>query len=319
MKIQRVSNDSQKFQSNINKFGEDDLISQARRNYLREHLSQNTLPFYDILGQEKRLEEYELKKLIASLCGQKVNQDSQLSIFKKIYQIPTNPQNTTQKLKGKLNNEAIENLPLFNLELVSNKLGVYRGQTLNGNLNALKVLKQAGIERIVDLAGYEGLKETCKDMGLEYLYYSTPPYYFLQGQMFKTEEGCKEQALHQCKYFRITDKSAETYVNRNLEHWRKNLKIELDDFVKFIQTMKKGKLYIGCEYGTYTTDNALMLNAFFNPLYVREKKFVTTYNRPFTSKLINLYKNLTTEHKRLLGWIKEFDQLTLKRLQAMAL
>lgn len=317
MYIQRVSNGSPKFQSNINKFGDDDLISQARRNWLRENIVDNSMPYYEIIGQEKRLEEYELKKLVASLCGQKLNQDSLNTVFQKLK--PRNSEVSKRVSVPKeslLNDEAIENLSLMNIALVSKKLGVYRGQTLNGNFYALNVLKQAGIERIVDLAGYEELEETCKKMGLEYLYYSTPPYYFIQGQMFKTEEICKNNAIRQSLLFNYTKEETETFVNRSVERWHKFLEEEINDFIKFIQTMQKGNLYIGCEFGTYTTENALMLNAHFNPLFLRGQKFISTYNRVLTPKLINLYKNLTIEHKQLLGWTKEYDQLVLKRLQS---
>lgn len=317
MYIQRVSNGSPKFQSNINKFGDDDLVSQSRRSWLRENIVDNSMPYYEIIGQEKRLEEYELKKLVASLCGQKLNQDSLNSVFQKLK--PRNSEvskSVSVPKESLLNNEAIENLSLMNLALVSKKLGVYRGQTLNGNFYALNVLKQAGIERIVDLAGYEGLEETCEKMGLEYLYYSTPSYYFIQGQMFKTEEICKNDAKHQTLLFNYTKEDAEAAINRSVERWHKYLDKEINDFIKFIQTMQKGNLYIGCEFGTYTTENALMLNAHFNPLFLRGQKFISTYNRVLTPKLINLYKNLTIEHKQLLGWTKEYDQLVLKRLQS---
>ena len=81
--------------------------------------------------------------------------------------------------------------------------------------------------------------------------------------------------------------------------------------------MQKGHLYIGCEYGTYTTDNALMLNAYFNPLYIKCSKYVTPYNKSLTNRLINLYQNLSTEHKNLMGWTKDFDALTKKALLAL--
>ena len=100
--------------------------------------------------------------------------------------------------------------------------------------------------------------------------------------------------------------------------WEKNKNAEIDEFVSFIQEMKKGNLYIGCEYGTQTTDNALMLNAFFNPMYVRTKKYVTSYNIIYTKKLEKLYKNLTQEHKERMGWSKEFEAGLVENLKAIS-
>ena len=48
----------------------------------------------------------------------------------------------------------------------------------------------------------------------------------------------------------------------------------LNNFVKFIQTMQKDYVYIGCEYGKYKTDNALMVNKFFNPAFEDGKNYI---------------------------------------------
>lgn len=299
------------------KFGEDDSISQIRREFLREHILENSMPNYEIFSSAKKLEEYELNKLIASLCGQKFHQDSLQPILKTL-----KPKNTevTKKILPKqdvaLNHELIESLPLFNLALVSKKLGVYRGQTLNAHPNALRVFKEAGGERIVDLAGYEGLEDNCKQLGLEYFYYSTPPYYFCLGEVFKSEDEQRENYLRHCSLFGYSEKESRDYFETATNHWKTCVDNELKDFVEFIKTMQKGNLYIGCEYGTYATDNALMLNSVFNPLYVRTPKFITPYNRSFLPKLLNLYKNLTPEHKLQMGWSKEFDAYVLKNLHS---
>ena len=302
----------------LNSCGDDDVISQARRAFIREHYVNEIMPYSDILDNSKRLEEYELKKMVASLCGQKVSSDSLSSIYETLkFKKSELPSNLPKAPSCRLNFEAIEELPIFNLELSSAKLGVYRGQTLQANPNYLKLVKQAGIERIVDLAGYEALEENCKELGLEYLYYATPPYYFLQGSMFKTEQDCRKTALRQGRLFQYSEGETKMVVERSVNVWKKHLEEELDDFVKFILTMQKGNLYIGCEYGTYTTDNAMMLNSYFNPLYVREKKYVNFHNRIFLNQFVNLYKNLRIEHKELMGWTKQFDTMLHKKLLAL--
>ena len=300
-------------------FGDDDAISQLRRTYIREHYLKETFPLYYNSNNSGRLEEYELKQLLASLCGKKVRSDSLESVFKTLK--PENMELPAKFLipeKGGLANDIIQNLPILNLDLVSQKMGVYRGATLQASSkNLLDMIKQAGIERIIDLAGYESLEDSCKDIGLEYLYYSTPSYYLISGEMFKTKANCKESALLQSRLFALSKKETNAFVERSITSWEQNIKEELNDFVKFITTMQKGHLYIGCEYGTYTTDNALMLNAYFNPLYIKCSKYVTPYNKSLTNRLINLYQNLSTEHKNLMGWTKDFDALTKKALLAL--
>ena len=53
--------------------GYDDEISKLRREYIREHYYNNVMPYQSIYEREKRLDEFELNKLIGSLLGKKVN------------------------------------------------------------------------------------------------------------------------------------------------------------------------------------------------------------------------------------------------------
>lgn len=310
MKINNINNFTPSLKSNDKNFGYDDSISHERRSYLREHILENTMPYYEILENSKRLEKYELKKLISSLCGQKFNQDSLQNIFKQIQHSTTSSPktNSTLNFADNVNSDLIENLPLYNLELISKKMDAYRGESLVGNSYALEILKRAGIERIIDLIGYEYLKDDCARLGLEYHCFPMNPLSLNQKAMFKTKEENKQTFFSHCRRFGYQGKNAKDYIQKRLSSWEENKNKELDEFVKFIQTMQKGKLYIGCEYGTHTTDNTLMLNAFFNPAYINTKKYITSFNYIYVKKLEKLYQNLTPEHKKLMGWTREFDK-----------
>lgn len=318
MQINSIKNISPKFCSDTktNVFGYDDKISQERRDFLREDILERTMPNYSILENSGRLEKYELKKLISTLCGQKLNQDSLIDIFKQFYHPNQNiklPFTSNQNVI--VDQEMIESLPLYNLDIVSQKMNVYRGESLNDNLHALKILKQAGIERIIDLIGYNTLKEDCAIAGLEYFAFPLSPHSFNQKIMFKTEEENKIACYNICRRYGYTEKERNKYIKQMMNDWEKNKNAEIDEFVKFIQEMKKGNLYIGCEYGTQTTDNALMLNAYFNPMYARTKKYITSYNIIYTRKLEKLYKNLTPEHKELMGWTSDFEKKLVENLK----
>lgn len=56
---------SQNF-DDANVFGYDD-VSKMRREHIREHIYENAIPYQSIYERERRLEEFELKKLINSL------------------------------------------------------------------------------------------------------------------------------------------------------------------------------------------------------------------------------------------------------------
>lgn len=321
MQINIIKNTSLNFcaDNNAKTFGYDDRISQERRDFLREDILERSMPNYNILENNGRLEKYELKKLISTLCGQKLNQDSLIDIFKQFYHPNQNIKIPLSKKENVVvDYEMIESLPLYNLDIVSKNLNVYRGESLNDNLHALQVLKSAGLERIIDLIGYKTLKDDCAIAGLEYFVFPMNPYSFNQKIMFKTEEENKLACYNICRRYGYTENERNNYIKQMMTDWEKNKNAEIDEFVSFIQEMKKGNLYIGCEYGTQTTDNALMLNAFFNPMYVRTKKYVTSYNIIYTKKLEKLYKNLTQEHKERMGWSKEFEAGLVENLKAIA-
>ena len=81
MKVYRVNLHTPQFTSNV--LGYDDEISKSRREYIREHYNSYTMPYYSIYEKEGRLEEYELNRLISSLRGEKLNQDSPENVIAK--------------------------------------------------------------------------------------------------------------------------------------------------------------------------------------------------------------------------------------------
>lgn len=321
MYINKIRTNNPQFSSNKkNVFGFDDAISQERREFLRDHFLNETIPYYSILEGKNRLEKYELEKLMGSLYGQKLNQDSMQSILQVIHRKKINylPSQIVQTFNNKIDHKMMEELPLWNLDLVSEKLGVYRGESLQGNLIYLKTVQKAGIQRIVDLAGYENLEEDCKELGLEYHYYPmTPHLFFINNPMFKSEEEMKTKFFNQSRLFGYKNKAQQIYKDTQLKAWRKNKDKEIDKFIKFIQFMQKGNLYIGCEWGTYTTDGGLMLNYFFNPLFQGTSEYLSPDNKIHLCEVRKLYNNLTSEHKKMLGWTKEFDTATAKKLEKL--
>lgn len=287
MKVYRVNQHTPQFTSNI--LGYDDEISKSRREYIREHYNSYTMPYYSIYEKEGRLEEYELNRLISSLRGEKLNQDSPENVIAQ--KLPKPEPITVQTPPERVNDSLMEKVPLYNVEPIWSDItpNSYRGQSPFENPSSLKILKNAGIKTVVDLCGYTGFKDVVRKSGLDYLCFIVNTDFFRQ-DIFSTRK--------------------DTCVKLNNETF-------LDNFVKFIQTMQKDYVYIGCEYGKYKTDNALMCNHFFNPAFKDGRAYLTSYNMCYVSKLENLYNNLKPEHKTLMGWTKEFDSYVYKRIKKL--
>ena len=85
--------------------------------------------------------------------------------------------------------------------------------------------------------------------------------------------------------------------------------------IKFVKTMAQDNVYIGCMLGTLRTDNALMLNHFFNPQASNTSNCITWRNRELLDKLEILYNNLSSMNKEELGWTKEFEAAFIPKLE----
>ena len=79
--------------------------------------------------------------------------------------------------------------------------------------------------------------------------------------------------------------------------------------------MQKGYYYIGCEFGTYKTDDYLLLNSIFNPKAANDS---IPRVDPFKLDMVkDLYDKLTPKDKQRMGWTKEFDENVPKRINAI--
>lgn len=268
------------FQSNIfddeNVLGYDDVISQQKRDLIREHYDSWHMPYRNI--DKTRKTEYGMQKILGELISK----------------------------PKKVDFKSVLGLPVYNVCCVGEKS--FRGQTLADNYECLDVLKESGIERVVDLLGYSDYKEAVEKRGLEYFSFRMDDFIW-QNHAFKTLDRVKSTAKSEIIAYEI--ENPDEYMERSiLTHERQKRKF-IDKFVNFINFMQKDYFYIGCEYGKYKTDDALLLNSVFNPKFATDNFNVDGFKY---EDLRNLYNNLEPEDKAKMGWTKEFDENVLVRI-----
>ena len=86
-------------------------------------------------------------------------------------------------------------------------------------------------------------------------------------------------------------------------------------FVDYIKVMQEGNTYKACDYGTYRTDDAVMLNSFFNPKANRHS--VVVRRDYFSDYIKTLYKNLTSKDKLKMGWDGNWEKQFAKMLKSV--
>ncbi len=265
--------------------GYSDKISEDSRKAIREWQEIYYTPYKSIYEKECNLSEYQMNQLLGALMQGPKEVD-----YSKVTGIP-----------------AYHVRPVEGTDETC-----YRGSTLVNEPEALKTLKEAGIERVIDLVGYYGYDKRVKEAGLEYY---CPD--FGHGQLGIWEEEAfndvKDTIKRETAYYTPLDlKANERYLELRTKSLEKHSRRSVERFVEYIETMQKGYYYIGCEFGTYKTDDFLLLNEYFNP---KVDACVPRGDLFKLDMMKDLYNKLTPEDKKRMGWTKEFDEGVPKRIQ----
>lgn len=158
----------------------------------------------------------------------------------------------------------------------SPKTNIYRGQSLMYSSDAdIKSLKDAGFKQVIDFAGFGNeYKLRVEKAGMDFSDFYMENFW---------DDG-------------VFGKSNSPDCKRNF----------INKFVEFINKMQEGYAYIGCDFGTYKTDEAVMLNSFFNPKANRHS--VVVRHDFMIDKMRILYENLTSADKLKMKWDAEWEK-----------
>ena len=279
------------FKSNWREFCYDDEMSKQNRQFIRERLE---APFKEYEIQNSgRLGEYELNQLIKSLVLAK-------PVFK------TEPEKNSE-----INYELLESAELDNFEPLYGNNSI-RASVDNLSKEQLEIIRQSGIKHIIDLRNWG---EPIKYDGIEVINF--PILDINQNTAIKmTEDEYMEKQLELDRQMRIGELTSEE-LGRLKEgskiSYQQDRKELCDNFVRFIQTMQRENVLIGCEFGTKTTDYAIQLDYFFNP---KADIMLFGKDKYFGIKMQRIYELLSDDDKKAMGWDEEFDKNFSKRLES---
>ena len=271
-----------------NVIGYDDDVSRLRRNYIREHYNTYKMPYQSIYESEGRMSEYQLNNLLKQLNHR----------------------------PNYVSDKKMQNIPLTGIEMINKNS--YRGCSPMADLKSVKLLKDAGIKHIVDIEGFEELKDECEKQNIKYSNFLIEEEVdFFDRDIFKTKNSI---IAERTQFFRdIIGASPERVkqgVDDGLKSWEKSKRNMIEYFTDFIKTMQAGNVYIGCKCGTIRTDIALMLNQLFNPKQANFKNNIE-YNQKLLDNAVILYKNLDDTDKLKMGWNDEFDKHFLDNIEKL--
>ena len=265
-----------------NTLGYDDEISQSRRNFIREHYDSYRMPYQSIYETEGRLSEYRLNNLI----------------------------NTLTNKPRKVDSSSIISLPVPNIRYIGNNS--YRGASMVDKPECLQALKDAGIKHVISLYYSPEYEKAVKQTGLDYHCFDMKRGNEAGIEGLWSCDVCKSKQSYEnlIKGIFGDDKNA---IEIRLEAYDRDCRGPIDELVGFVKRMQEGYCYVGCEFGTNTTSDALVyINRAFNPQDGRELEFFDYYK---ADCLRNLYDKLTVNDKKLMRWTKQFDLNFLPKLE----
>lgn len=96
--------------------------------------------------------------------------------------------------------------------------------------------------------------------------------------------------------------------------------VSKEGLINLINTINNGDYYIGCWWGTNTTDQAIVVNQFFNPNNKIVSKTRIERNKDHNynyciSMMAITAEELTKEDKQALGWTPEFEKKFNERIE----
>ncbi len=266
-----------------NTLGYDDEISQSRRKFIREHYDSYRMPYQSIYETEGRLSEYRLNNLI----------------------------NTLTNKPRKVDYSSIISLPVPNIRSIGNNS--YRGASMVDKPECLQVLKDAGIKHVISLYYSPEYEKAVKQTGLDYHCFDMKRGNEAGIEGLWASDVCNSRQSYEnsLKGMFGDDKNA---IKIRMEAYDRDSRGLIDELVGFVRRMQEGYCYVGCEFGTNATSDALFyINRAFNPkCRCKELEFFDYYK---ADCLRNLYDKLTVNDKKLMGWTKQFDLNFLPKLE----
>ena len=270
----------------------DDEISAKRRNFIRERLNEDVFQGSDVFLQNPRLEEYELNQLIKKITKKEKFQKNEAS---------------------KIDEEIMKTLPMYNIKPIKGTTS-YKGGTIDLTDEICQKLKQAGVLEVISFLEYDFNDDICKRNGLDCFCYPVGFRFWDKSASFKSRQEVIKDAINS---FYISGSGLEAdkdkYVKDKIEAWEKDNRIFINNFINFINEMKKDNLYIGCACAFNRTYDMFALNHLFNPDAFETEPFNSVVHLNY-DRIKNLYYNLTPIDKKKMGWDNSFDKSFLKRL-----
>ena len=270
--------------------GYDDYESSMKRKALREHLEDSLhLGYQDYYELPKSDEEME--RMLKS-WGLKVDH-----ITKKI------------------------TVPSW-LNLIALGNNNYRGAL--PNFSGYKALKESGIKTVISATPHDNHKDAVEKNRMEYieLVVKHPSITGLKDYIFADLAFTDEDYYMYKKksdyddYSKYEESFAEKFsdkifVEKIRNEFRTKSRKFIDELIKAVQAWQRGCCFIGCEFGTMMTSCALSVIDAFN---AKGNGIASSYLNDLEKyDIATLYKKLTLQDKKLMGWTKEFEKAFQKR------
>lgn len=185
------------------------------------------------------------------------------------------------------------------------------------------LLKAAGINTVIDVR--EKRSSIREEDGVTFIGFdmSGPTSIWANHPAFLSKaifESSLKQKFDETKKYLSSERIKETldYNEECVRDFDKDSREFIDKFVTVISHLNKGGCVFGCTNGCNDTSNMMVFDHYFNPKshyeYNPMESLSPEKNVAIISGVINLYKKLTPEDKKKMGWDDKFDKNFMNRV-----
>lgn len=199
---------------------------------------------------------------------------------------------------SKLNFQVLrKELDTFNRKCISDEVQGYRG-SMDLSPYTINILKKAGVKTIIDLRGgvekqFDGIKHFTKLRTTDASFYHEPH--------FQTKESYVKTKIDKFRRYGFSEEELKADAIRESQIWEESKANFVDTLVEFIDLVNQGCFYMGCEFGTESTSEAISLNNAVNP----KAELIGYMTKRPAHNCLTLLKNLNDEDKERLGLTPE--------------
>ena len=244
--------------------------------------------------ERKQQEEVGFHEMVANMVAKYGYIDSEPTETTKI-QVPKRKKEFDDNFDSSI---IYNEVNAYSKRCISDEVRAYRGSMVDDE-DDIDALKRAGIKTLIDLRGFskkdiEGITHFTKLNTADTSFWTQPAFY--------KKDRYIDNKLSQYRRYGFSQEQLDQDKIMLDKEWEESKEKVVNTLVEYVDLVNQGKFYIGCNYGTHATTEAIALNNAINPKTELIGGYVDSL---WADRFLSLLGNFNDEDKKRLGLTPE--------------